>query len=215
MPSETERITVLIADDTDLMRLTIAGLLSRDPRIKVVAEAANYSQTLELALALQPDILLLDLHMPDECEHPPETVKNLILQNTSCVLAISIWNDKPAKLLAESLGAKVLIDKAKMARELIPTILLFCAAKCGAPNWSQLFEFQLNLLPAPYITYNDLDSALPISPDGQSPQQSFSVHSEPCRHRHLAAGRWNLRNDARRDTRSLLQRRFYAQPQSL
>jgi DNA-binding NarL/FixJ family response regulator len=137
MASETEQISVLIADDTDLMRLTIVGLLKREPRIKVVAEAANYSETLALTTALQPDVLLLDLHMPDERDYPPETVKNHVLQNTRCVLAISIWNDDAAKLLAENLGAKVLIDKAKMARELIPAILLFCAAKCSAPNWSR------------------------------------------------------------------------------
>jgi DNA-binding NarL/FixJ family response regulator len=137
MASETERISVLIADDTDLMRLTIAGLLKREPRIKVVAEAANYSETLALTTALQPDVLLLDLHMPDEREYPSETVRNHVLQNTRCVLAISVWNDDCAKSLAESLGAKVLLDKAKLATELIPAIRLFCAAKCGSENWSQ------------------------------------------------------------------------------
>ena len=86
------------------MRLTIAELLKREPRIKVVAEAANYFETLALTTGLHPDVLLLDLHMSDEDKYPPETVKNHLLQNSGCVLAISIWNDDAAKLLAESLG---------------------------------------------------------------------------------------------------------------
>jgi DNA-binding NarL/FixJ family response regulator len=118
-------IRVLIADDTKLMRLTITELLKRESRIEVVGEAANFAETLKLTTVLQPDVLLLDLHMPDERQHPPESVKNHVGQNTGCVLAISIWNDEAAKLLAVSLGAKMLFDKAKLATEIVPAILRF------------------------------------------------------------------------------------------
>jgi DNA-binding NarL/FixJ family response regulator len=118
-------IRVLIADDTKLMRLTIAELLIREPRIEVVGEAANFAETLKLTTMLHPDVLLLDLHMPDERLHPPELVRHHVGQNTGCVLAISIWNDAAARLLAESLGARELFDKANMATELVPAILRF------------------------------------------------------------------------------------------
>ena len=51
-------IRVLIADDTELMRLTIATLLEREPRIEVVGEAANFAETLKLTAMLEPDVLL-------------------------------------------------------------------------------------------------------------------------------------------------------------
>lgn len=120
-------IRVVIADDTDLMRATITQLLKREPKIEVVGEARNFAETLERTTTLKPDVLLLDLHMPDEKEYPPETVKNHVLQSTGCVLAISIWNDEAAKSLAQRLGAKALLDKVKMSAELIAAVFLFCA----------------------------------------------------------------------------------------
>ena len=121
-------IRVLIADDTELMGLAIATLLEREPRIEVVGQAANFAETLKLTTMLEPDVLLLDLHMPDERLHPPELVKNHVAQHTGCVLAISIWNNAAARLLAESLGARVLFDKANMATELVSGILRFCTS---------------------------------------------------------------------------------------
>lgn len=65
-------ISVLIADDTALMREAIARLLSREPNIELVGEAINFAQTLRLTTALKPDLLLLDLHMPDQRQYPPD-----------------------------------------------------------------------------------------------------------------------------------------------
>jgi DNA-binding NarL/FixJ family response regulator len=117
-------ISVLIADDTELMRSTIRQLLNYESRIEIVGEARNFAETLELTAQLRPDILLLDLHMPDEKIYPPAIVKNHVIKNTGCVIAISVWNDPSAKTLAEELGAKVLLDKANMFAELVATIFL-------------------------------------------------------------------------------------------
>jgi hypothetical protein len=46
--------------------------------------------------------------------------------HAKCVLAISLWSDTEAKALGESLGAAVLLDKAKLYSELIPAIKQFC-----------------------------------------------------------------------------------------
>jgi RNA polymerase sigma factor (sigma-70 family) len=56
---------VLIADDDDLMRAGLVELLSVDSAIEVVGEAANGHQAVELASALVPDVVLMDVRMPD------------------------------------------------------------------------------------------------------------------------------------------------------
>jgi DNA-binding NarL/FixJ family response regulator len=56
---------VLIADDDDLMRAGLVELLSVDSAIEVVGEAANGHQAVELASALAPDVVLMDVRMPD------------------------------------------------------------------------------------------------------------------------------------------------------
>jgi DNA-binding NarL/FixJ family response regulator len=56
---------VLIADDHRLMREGTAALLAADPRLEVVGLAGDGREAVELAVRLEPDVVLLDLGMPD------------------------------------------------------------------------------------------------------------------------------------------------------
>ncbi|RSM40350.1 DNA-binding response regulator [Amycolatopsis balhimycina DSM 5908] len=58
-------ISVVVADDEQLIRAGVRGLLETAGDIKVVAEAGSGSEALRLAHRHQPDVLLLDIHMPD------------------------------------------------------------------------------------------------------------------------------------------------------
>ena len=124
-------IKVLLADGNDVMRPVIAKVLREEPAVELVGEAINFAETLQMTAALKPDVLLLELHFDDEREYPAEVVKAQVLLNAKCVLAISLWNDKEAKSLAESLGAAVLLDKATLYSELIPAIKQFCPKVIG------------------------------------------------------------------------------------
>jgi RNA polymerase sigma factor (sigma-70 family) len=56
---------VLIADDDDLMRAGLAELLSGDPSIEIVGEAATGREAVERTRRLDPDVVLMDVRMPD------------------------------------------------------------------------------------------------------------------------------------------------------
>lgn len=56
---------VLIADDDDLMRAGLVELLTIDPTIEVVGEAATGRQAVEGARRFAPDVVLMDVRMPD------------------------------------------------------------------------------------------------------------------------------------------------------
>jgi DNA-binding NarL/FixJ family response regulator len=56
---------VLIADDDDLMRAGLVELLSGEPDIEIVGEAATGREAIERARRLGPDIVLMDVRMPD------------------------------------------------------------------------------------------------------------------------------------------------------
>ncbi|MBI9045311.1 MAG: chemotaxis-specific protein-glutamate methyltransferase CheB [Anaerolineaceae bacterium] len=58
-------IRVLIADDSPTFREWLRYTLKRDPEIVIVGEAVNGSQAIELARKKQPDIITMDIHMPE------------------------------------------------------------------------------------------------------------------------------------------------------
>lgn len=57
-------IRVLIADDEPLFIETVEALLASDDRIEVVGTAKNGKEAVDLALALAPDVTLMDISMP-------------------------------------------------------------------------------------------------------------------------------------------------------
>ena len=56
---------VLIVDDDDLMRAGLVELLSADPDIEIVGEASTGREAVERARRLAPDVVLMDVRMPD------------------------------------------------------------------------------------------------------------------------------------------------------
>jgi RNA polymerase sigma factor (sigma-70 family) len=56
---------VLIADDDDLMRAGLAELLAGEPDIEVVGDASTGREAVERARRLDPDVVLMDVRMPD------------------------------------------------------------------------------------------------------------------------------------------------------
>jgi NarL family two-component system response regulator LiaR len=59
-----ECIRVLIVDDHDIVREGQRALISTEPGMEVIGEARNGIEAIELAVKLQPDVILLDLLMP-------------------------------------------------------------------------------------------------------------------------------------------------------
>ena len=57
-------VRILVVDDHTLFRRGIIALLSRDPRFEIIADAADAVEAHRRALELQPDLILLDNHLP-------------------------------------------------------------------------------------------------------------------------------------------------------
>lgn len=61
----TEKIRVLVVDDHPVVRDGLVAMLSTQPDLQVVASAGSGQEVLERVLQTQPDIILLDLEMPE------------------------------------------------------------------------------------------------------------------------------------------------------
>ncbi len=62
--SPAERIRILVVDDHTLFRRGLMALLAREPQLEVVGDAADAGQAQRRAQELQPDLILLDNHLP-------------------------------------------------------------------------------------------------------------------------------------------------------
>lgn len=60
----SRKIRVLIADDSPLMRKILRDVLESDGLIKIVGEASNGLEAVNLALSLEPDVIIMDVVMP-------------------------------------------------------------------------------------------------------------------------------------------------------
>jgi chemotaxis response regulator CheB len=125
-------VRVLLADDSDIMREAIRKLLDGEPSVEIVGEAPSFAETITLAGELKPDVLLLDLHMPQKRDFQPSQVCSE-LSLVPHIVAISFANDGEARTLAASYGAVALLDKMSLYEQLVPVLNHLAGASSENP----------------------------------------------------------------------------------
>jgi two-component system response regulator DevR len=113
-------IKVLVADGTPQMLRAIRGVLADAPDLRIVGEASTFAATIQMIASLKPDVLLFDLHLSEHLA--PDFVKSQLVRVPRTV-AVSVYNDSEAHILAQSYGAAVLLDKMNLFAEMVPAIM--------------------------------------------------------------------------------------------
>jgi DNA-binding NarL/FixJ family response regulator len=115
-------VSVLIVDDHAVVRQGLRALLSNRPEVQVVGEAADGAQALQLAQTLQPDVILLDLLMPEmDGVAVLQQVRQAGLRSRILILSSAL--DDERVLAAVRAGADGYILKASRVGELVQAIL--------------------------------------------------------------------------------------------
>ncbi|HEY8905257.1 MAG TPA: response regulator, partial [Rhodoferax sp.] len=97
-------IRILVVDDHTLFRRGLTALLSRDPQLLVVGDAADAGQALRKAQELQPDVILLDNHLPGvKGVDAVPSLREVAPQ--ACVLMLTVSEDESDLLAALHGGA--------------------------------------------------------------------------------------------------------------
>ena len=122
MRTGDERVRVLVADDHRLMREGTAALLEAEPRVEVVALAANGREAIESALRTRPDVVLLDLNMPDISGIQACAVLRNRLPETR-VLVLTVSEQEEDLYAALRLGAAGYLLKDMPPADLIGAVL--------------------------------------------------------------------------------------------
>ena len=102
--SEQEKIRVMLADDQRLIREGIASLLSIQPGIDIVGKAVNGADAVAQAAELRPDIVLMDIQMPEM--NGIEATSKVLGQLSDCrVLMLTTFDDEEYIVKALQAGA--------------------------------------------------------------------------------------------------------------
>jgi two-component system NarL family response regulator len=112
---------VLIVDDVPQVRRELCTLLPLLDAIDIVGEAENGQSAIELATALQPDVILMDVEMPIV---DGLTATRLIKQQCpQCrVVILSIHTDEATRAQARAAGADDFVDKGAPLAALMQAI---------------------------------------------------------------------------------------------
>ena len=112
---------VLIADDSDIVRGLIRSfLVERFPDVEVCAEAANGRQTVNEALRLEPDLVILDVLMPDLNGIEVASILKKSLPKTKLIV-FSMYGEY-VKTLAMAAGVDVVLPKPEGLTPLIEAL---------------------------------------------------------------------------------------------
>jgi DNA-binding NarL/FixJ family response regulator len=112
-----ERIRVLLADDHTLFRKGIRNMLEEMPDIEVVGEAATGREAVEQACALVPDVILMDIKMPEITGI--EATKQVLKENPHIgVILVTMFDDPESAFAGMRAGARGYVLKEAEPEEL-------------------------------------------------------------------------------------------------
>ena len=129
-----ERIRVLLADDHSLVRKGFRRILEDDPEIEVVGEAANGPAAIESAISLRPQVIVMDLAMP-ELDGIQATAEILKKVPGTAILILSMYSEENYIRNAFAAGAKGYMLKNALEVDLPYAVKEVAAGRlCVAPG---------------------------------------------------------------------------------
>jgi len=112
---------IIIADDHELARLGLRTMLEPEPDLEVIGEAATGREAVALSSQLQPDLVLMDIRMPDLDGLMATRAIKEELPHTS-ILVVTLSEDPDYLLEALRVGAAGFVLKDASRREVVAAV---------------------------------------------------------------------------------------------
>jgi DNA-binding NarL/FixJ family response regulator len=122
MTVATKAVRVLIADDQTLFRTGLARLLDEDPRVEVVGQAVDGKDAAKLAAKLKPDVVLMDLKMPN-LDGIEATRQIIEADPTIKVVMLTTFETDSQVIQALKAGASGYVLKDSSAQAIVSTLV--------------------------------------------------------------------------------------------
>jgi DNA-binding NarL/FixJ family response regulator len=118
-------LRVLVADDQELFRGGFAMILGAQPDMRVVAEAADGAEAITAAIELRPDVVLMDIRMPN-VDGVTATAR-ICAETSAKVIVLTMFDDDEYVYSAIEAGASGFLLKDSRREELLRAIHLIAA----------------------------------------------------------------------------------------
>lgn len=127
------RVRILIVDDHFIVRTGLRSLISTEPDLAVIGEAAEAAEALQQFETLRPDLVLMDLRLPDKSGH--EVTRHIRqLDPQARILMLSAFEGDVDIHTALEAGASGYVLKSVTAEELIPAIRAVASGRRWIPS---------------------------------------------------------------------------------
>ena len=125
---EQKKIRILLADDHPLMRVALGHVLEARNNLEVVGEAGNGKVAVDLALKLKPDIVIMDITMPEM--NGLEATRKIKQENPDIgVLILTVHTDNEHVFNILQAGADGYLTKSASTEEVISAINALAAGE--------------------------------------------------------------------------------------
>jgi len=114
-------IKLLLVDDQASVRTGLKMRIALEPDMTVVGEAANGLEAIELTPALQPDVVLMDLEMP-ELDGISATSRLHALSDGPAVVVLTLYDSSELRQKALDAGAAAFIGKQDVCEKLFDAV---------------------------------------------------------------------------------------------
>jgi DNA-binding NarL/FixJ family response regulator len=116
-----DTLRILVAEDHPLFRKGVISLLSSVPEFEVVGEAKTGEEAVARATQLQPDVVLMDLQMPEV--NGIEATRRILQESPSVrILVVTLFEDEDSVFMALRAGARGYVLKDADEEEMILAI---------------------------------------------------------------------------------------------
>ncbi|MBX3104856.1 MAG: response regulator transcription factor [Cryobacterium sp.] len=153
----TGPIRILVVDDHPIVRSGIIGLLGTTSDLNVIGEASTGTEAVELARKLKPDLVLMDLRMPDIDGDEATAIILKQLPDTK-VLILTTYDSDESILTAIEAGASGYLLKAAPQEELLAGIRSVASGEVAlAPRIASLLVSRVRRPKAPSLSSRETE----------------------------------------------------------
>jgi two-component system response regulator NreC len=142
------KIRLLLVDDHAVVRIGLRMLFENEPDLEIAGEAETAAEAIDLTTRLKPDVVLLDIGLPDSSgiEVAGEIQR---LSPESAVVALTIHEDEEYFFQMLNAGASGYVPKRAAPEELLTAI------RAAASNEVYLYPSMAKLLVRDYLSQED------------------------------------------------------------